>query len=111
MTAVEIVAEAEARGVLFTLGEGFALNYDAPAGAMTSELRAALVAHRADVVQFIFEREERAAIQEAPEWADAGIWHRGTTHPTALVLLDKLGCLGLSFVGVTPTRKAKIEAA
>jgi hypothetical protein len=111
MTPAEIVGECEARGVVFTLGESFALHFDAPAGAMTSELRALLIEHRPAVVQLVFEREERAALQDAPEWQDAGMWQRGTQHPAAVALLEKFAPLGLSFVSVTPTRRRESEAA
>lgn len=66
MTPAEIVAECERRGVLLTLGPNLALQYDAPAGALTHELRAALTEHKAGVVQTLFEREERAGLQDAP---------------------------------------------
>jgi len=111
MTPEQIVAEAEGRGVLFTLGPDFALQYDAPPGALTPELRAKLAEHKPAVVQFVFEREERAAIQDAPEWQEAGMWQRGTTHPGALALLEKFAPLGLQFVSVTPTRRRESEAA
>jgi hypothetical protein len=109
--AAMIIAEAEARGVVFTVGDGFTLQYDAPRGALSPELRRLLVEHKPDVMQLLFEREERAALQNAPEWQDAGLWERGTTHPAALALLDKFAPLGLSFVSVRPMRQRQSEAA
>lgn len=109
--AAQIVTEAEARGVVFTVGAGFTLQYDAPRGALSPELRGLLVEHKAEVVQLLFEREERAALQDAPEWQDAGMWERGTTHPAALALLESFAPLGLSFESVRPTRRRESEAA
>jgi hypothetical protein len=44
MTADQVVIEARRLGVRLFAREGGRLGYDAPAGAMTAELRAALVA-------------------------------------------------------------------
>jgi hypothetical protein len=107
-----VIAECERRGIALTLGEtSDVLAFDAPAGALTLELRCLLAEHKGDIIQTLFEREERAAVQGAPEWADASVWQRGTTHPCALVLLDKLAPLGLVFVSVTPMRRRESEAA
>jgi hypothetical protein len=113
MTEAErIIEECERLGVALSVGESSdALAFDAPPGAMTPALREQIVAHKADVIQTLFEREERAAIQAAPEWVDASTWHRGTAHPATLALLEKLAALGPSIISVTPTRRAESEAA
>ena len=107
MNAAEIVAECEARGVVLTVGEtSDSLAFDAPPGACTPELRRRVAAHKAEVIELLHEREERAALQDAPEWQDAGLWQSGTQHPGALALLDVFARrgVGLSFVSVTPAR-------
>jgi hypothetical protein len=111
--AEQIIMECEVRGVVLTLGSSFALQYDAPPGAFTADLRDRLTAHKPDVAQLLFEREERAAVQDAPEWQDAGMWQRGTEHRAAVALLDTFARRGLalSFVSVTPTRRRESEAA
>jgi hypothetical protein len=109
--AEQIIEETARRGVLLTIGErSDRLDFDAPSGAMTAELRARVAAHKADVIAVLYDREERAAIQDAPEWADASMWHRGTTHPATLALLSKFARLGLKIVRVTPARKRENEA-
>jgi hypothetical protein len=110
--AVAVVADCESCGVVLTIGEtSDALAFDAPPGAFTPELRARVAAHKRDVIELLHEREERAAIQDAPEWADAGMWQRGTTHPGALALLEKFARLGVSFANVTPGRKREESEA
>ena len=100
-TAEQIVAECEARGVRLTLGErAGTLEFDAPAGAMSAELRDALAAHKGAIVDALFEREERAALQGAPEWMDAATFLRVVNHPAVM----KLQSVGLchEIVSVRP---------
>lgn len=115
MTEAEnVIAECERRGVVLSVGEcSDSLAFDAAPGALTPELRALLLAHKADVIQVLCDREERAALQDAPEWADASAWRRGTTHPAALALLDVFARrgIGLSFVSVTPAKDREREVA
>lgn len=111
MTAVQIITECERLSIVLTIGEtSSALAYDAPLGVMTPELRAQLIAHKADVIQVLYEREERAGLQDAPEWSDASMWHKGISHSAVLILLDKFAPLGLSLVSVTPMRKYERKA-
>lgn len=84
----ELIAECEGRGVRLDLGESSAvLTFDAPPGALTPELRAELIDNKPDVLQLLFEREERAALQDAPEWMDAALWARVGRHPGVLCAL------------------------
>ena len=106
MNAAAIIAECGRRGIRLSLGETFdALAFDAPAGAMTSELRAALVAHKPDIIEILFGREERAALAGAPEWADASMWERVMNHPAVCALMD--AGLIYEIVSVQPILKAK----
>ena len=111
MTEAErLIDECEGRGVVLTLGESSTtLAFDAPRGALTPALRARLVEHKADVIQTLFEREERAALAGAPEWMDAGAFLRVINHPAVL----KLQSLGLAqeIVSIRPTRRAESDAA
>jgi hypothetical protein len=50
MTAEQILTEARRLGVHLTAREGGRLGFDAPAGAMTAELRAALVANKSKIL-------------------------------------------------------------
>jgi hypothetical protein len=112
MNAADTILECESRGIRLSLAETLdALDFDAPAGAMTSELRVALVAYKADVIQVLFEREERAALMGAPEWCDASTWIRGVSHPATLALLEKLAPLGVEIISVRPLGVARDEEA
>jgi hypothetical protein len=110
MTMAEHIIEEcrRARGVL-SVGESTnTLAYDAAPGALTSELRAQIVAHKADIIQTLFEWEERAAMQDAPEWIDARLWSRAMNHPAVL----KLQSLGLCHsIEDVRTMKRESEAA
>lgn len=100
MNAAETIEECERRGISLSLGETFdALDFEAPAGAMTADLRGLIVEHKAEVIQVLFEREERAALMGAPDWCDASVWIRGVSHPATLMLLEKFGA---EVVSVTP---------
>jgi TubC N-terminal docking domain len=93
MTEAERIVEGcAARGVLLSLGDSSSeLAFDAPAGALTIELRERIAAHKADIIEFIFEREERAALSGCPDWMDARKWLRAAEHPATLKLLDLFG--------------------
>lgn len=104
-----IIAECERRGITLSLGASSSkLAYDAPPDALTPKLRALLVAHKAEVIQALFEREERAALAGAPEWMDPGAYARVMNHPAVL----KLQSLGLAqeIVSVRPARR-EVKAA
>jgi hypothetical protein len=63
MTPDHLLADLEARGVtLSERGRPEGLRVDAPVGVITPELRAAITEHKADLIQLLFEREERAAL-------------------------------------------------
>jgi hypothetical protein len=60
MNRCELFTALDAAGVALRI-EGGAIRYTAPRGAMTAELRAALVEHKPDLLH---DYEERAAIRE-----------------------------------------------
>jgi hypothetical protein len=101
--AEQIIAECGRRGVILSLGEhSDALLFDAPKGALTPELRAALVEHKPDVIQVIFEREERAALMGVEEWVDASLLARALNHPATMMLLRAFAPLGIELMSVRP---------
>ena len=106
--AAQIIAECERRGVVLTLAQGFGVGYDAPAGALTPELRARLAEHKPDVAQLLLEREERAALSGCPDATDAGRWARVMSHPAIL----KLQSLGLchSILELRPMKRGRRAA-
>jgi hypothetical protein len=109
MSAAEIIAECESRGVRLSLGDTLdVLNFDAAAGALTPGLRALIVEHKPEIIEALFDREERAALMGAPDWMDAATFLRVSAHPVVL----KLQSLGLchEIVSVRPT-VAESEAA
>lgn len=64
MTPGELLEHLEARGV--RLSEGVTgLRIDAPVGVVTPELRDLLARHKPDLLDLLFEREERAALMGA----------------------------------------------
>jgi hypothetical protein len=62
------------------------LAFNAPAGALTVELRRRIIAHKADIIELLFEAEERAALSGCPDWRDAQIWFRAVNSPPAQAL-------------------------
>lgn len=64
MIAPSLYAYLRARGVSLSLAAGSCLQMHAPAGAVTQHLRAFIKTHAAELAQFIFELEERAAVFE-----------------------------------------------
>jgi hypothetical protein len=71
MLAANLYADLRARGVRLSLDEGSRLRFKAPAGALTEDLRAAMVRHRDGLAQFIFEIKEMAALMCEREEMDA----------------------------------------
>lgn len=100
MTEAErIVEECERRGIIFSLGErSTELAFYAPAGAFAAELRARVVERKAEIIEILFEHEERAALAGAPDWADASMWARAVSHPA----LEALRRLGIEIISVSP---------
>jgi len=98
MTEAErIVKECERLGVLLTLGESSsALAFDAPADALTREMQETLAQHKIEIIQILFEHEERAALAGAPDWANASMWASAVNHPA----LDALRRLGVEVISV-----------
>jgi hypothetical protein len=108
--AEHIIEECEARGVVLGVGESSsALDYDAPAGAMTPELLSLLAAHKAEVIQVLVEREERAALSGCPDNVSASQWARVMNHP-AVIKLQSVG-LFHSIFEVRPLKQRREEAA
>jgi hypothetical protein len=71
MIAANLFADLSARGVKLSLVENSRLQFKAPAGALTDDLRAAMLRHRDELAQFIFEIEERAALMHEREEMNA----------------------------------------
>lgn len=92
MTAQELLTELEGAGVLLTPGAGCGrLRVNAPAGSLTPERRRALVEHKAELLELVYEREERAALQGAPADCDAALWLRASEHPAVRAVLERFG--------------------
>ena len=64
MIAPSLYAYLRTRGVCLSLATGSRLQMHAPAGAVTQYMRDFIREHAAEMAQFIFELEERAAILE-----------------------------------------------
>ena len=92
MTAQELLTELERAGVLLTLGtDSGRLRVNAPAGALTREWRRALVELKAELLELVYEREERAAIQGAPAGCNAALWLKAANHPAVRAVLEIFG--------------------
>jgi hypothetical protein len=64
MIAPSLYAYLRTRGVRLSLATGSRLQMHAPAGAVTEHMREFIREHAAELAQFIYELEERAAILE-----------------------------------------------
>lgn len=64
MIAPSLHAYLRTRGVWLSLATGSNLQVHAPAGAITEHMRRFVDKHAAELAQFVFELEERAAILE-----------------------------------------------
>jgi hypothetical protein len=111
MIAYSLFADLRARGVRLSVELGSQLRVQAPPGALNGTLRSAIREHKADLLQFVYELEERQAILEidsglAPDEAaqvarqmvrgglaspDGDLWLRAY----AQAELDRLGLSGL----------------
>jgi hypothetical protein len=113
MTEAErVIEECASRGVVLTVGErSDSLAFDAPACALTPELRERLAARKADVIDVLVEREERAGLMNVEEWVDASLLARAVSHTATAALLEAFAPLGVSIVSVTPARERREEAA
>jgi TubC N-terminal docking domain len=82
MTATSLFAELTARGVRLSIAPTpeagglppLRLRVRAPEGALTPGLKEAIERHRADLLGFVFELEERAAIHLERDGASAAEW-------------------------------------
>lgn len=110
--AEQIIAECERLGVVLSVGESSkSLAFDAPAGVMTQSLCESIREHKPELIQILFEREERAGLMEVEEWVDASLLARAMSNPATLHLLEAFAPLGVSILSVAPTRERKEEAA
>lgn len=111
MTEAErIVEDCEAHGIELSVGESSsALDYDAPTGVMTPGLLSRLAVHKAEVIQLLVEREERAALSGCPDNLSASQWMRVMNHP-AVVKLQGIG-LFHSIFEVRPMKQRREEVA
>ncbi len=65
MNAAVLLYHLRELGIIVALGDGaHTLELEAPYGVLTAELTELLHEHRDDLLQLVFEEEERAAIQE-----------------------------------------------
>ena len=69
MSAVQVLEEARALGIVLA-GSGGRLRYEAPAGRLTQELRQALVAHKAAILDLL--DAERQAVRRIVQCRDCG---------------------------------------
>jgi hypothetical protein len=84
--------ECERRGILLTIGERSSeLAFDAPVGALTAELRELLVKHKPEIIEMLFEAEERASLSGCPEQANAGQWVKAVESPKVQAMLRIFG--------------------
>lgn len=92
LTARELLTALDDAGVRLTPGTDFArLRVNAPAGSLTPERRRALVEHKAELLELVYEREERAALQGAPAGCDAVLWLQAVNHPAVRAVLERFG--------------------
>jgi hypothetical protein len=64
MIAPSLYAYLQTRGVRLSVATGSRLQMHAPAGVITEHMRSFVRAHAAELAQFIYELEERAAVFE-----------------------------------------------
>ncbi len=64
MIAWSLLADLQARGVRLSVDLGGRLGVEAPAGSLNPTMRESIKAHKADLLQIIYELEERAAVLE-----------------------------------------------
>lgn len=62
------------------------LAFDAPAGALTLELRRRIISHKDDIIELLSEVEGQAALSDCSHWMDARIWPRAVNNPPAQAL-------------------------
>jgi hypothetical protein len=80
MGLTELIAALERARVTLRIGAGDRLRFNAPKGALTDELRAAILGHREDLVRHVLLREAIARVEAAwptdlpptlPKWPEA----------------------------------------
>jgi hypothetical protein len=92
MTARELLAELERAGVRLTPGADYGrLRVNALAGSLTPEQRRALVELKAELLELLDEREERAALQGAAVARDSALWLKAASHPAVQAVLERFG--------------------
>lgn len=70
MTPAACLQELSARGVRLWV-EGDALKYEAPLGVLTSEMRHAVAANRAEIIHLLRNESPNIIIPEPVEWFNA----------------------------------------
>jgi TubC N-terminal docking domain len=107
---VSLLSELEARGLsLFVEGGGIKIR--GRRSAITDEVRELVRSRKGDLIQELFEREERAALMGGPEDSTCDDWSRVVHHPAVLALLEAFAPCGVSIVSVTSARERREEAA
>lgn len=86
------------------------LGFAAPEGALTPELRALLVAHKPAVTAALYELEERAAIEGAPEWLDARAWRLVDTPAVRFLLACGFEIASVSLAGLRSVEEREVAA-
>ncbi len=71
MTVTDVLTVCDARGVQLII-DGHELRARGRKGAVSDALKQGIVQHKADLIELVYEREERAAIQWEGQLSDIG---------------------------------------
>jgi hypothetical protein len=71
MTVTDVLAVCDARGVQLII-DGHELRARGRKGAVSDALKQGIIQHKADLIELVYEREERAAIQWEGQLSDIG---------------------------------------
>ena len=107
---MSLLSELEARGLTLSV-EGGGIKIRGRRSVVTDEVRELVRSRKGDLIQELFEREERAALMGAPDDSAGDDWSRIVDHPAVLKLLEAFAPLGVSIQSVTPARERGEAAA
>lgn len=105
MNALEVLE----RGGVEVLLKGGDVKVRGPHSVLTPEVLEGVRASKDELVELLFEREERAALQGCPDNLDASTWVRVMSHP-AVLKLQSVGLLH-SILEVRPLKEGVRSAA
>ncbi len=71
MTVTDVLTVCDARGVQLII-DGHELRVRGRQGAVSDALKHGILEHKADLIELVYEREERLAIQEEGQLSDIG---------------------------------------